>query len=182
MLQKRRKRRTTARLTTTAERSHNRPRRSRRTGARGSGSIRLGLVLASLVGINVYIFFFKDGLTFQDVVKKAQVELLSGRQKGAAPVDAAAEPERVLEGQIAPGESLARALGRAGLPARVAQQVARGVADSLPGKKVTVGDTFAVRLDPDRPPDQQAVGFEYHPRTGAPIALGRDGERWVRRR
>ncbi len=166
-------------------RNLDRPRRrkKKRHGRSGEGqrrgTLRLGLVLATLVAVNVYVFFFKDGLRFGDVMDKAHAAILKAREARKPPRSPEASPDAVVEGELKTGETVQRALVRAGVASKEAQQVARALAPVT--RRGTAGDTFVLRLDHERPELQQVASLEYHARAGSHTTLVRDADRFVLR-
>jgi len=168
-------------------RNLDRPRRRKKKkpgstgGGKRRGTLRLGLVLTTLVAVNVYVFFFKDGLRFGDVMDKAHDAILKAREAkkivAAAPE---APPDAVVEGELKTGDTVQRALVRAGVAIKEAQQVARALAPVT--KRGAAGDTFVLHLDRERSELQQVASLEYHARAGGNTTLVRDADRFVLRK
>lgn len=144
------------------------------------GTLRLGLVLATLVAVNVYVFFFKDGLRFGDVMSKAHDAILKAREAKKPVAAAPAAPaDAIVEGELRAGETVQRALVRAGVAIKEAQQVARALGPVA--RRGTAGDTFVLHLDRERPELQQVASLEYRGHAGGNTTLVRDADRFVLR-
>lgn len=142
------------------------PRRpqKRQPRSRSSSSLRLGVVLAGLVIINLYVFVWRDGTSIQDVMEKASV---AGTQKGlfadddegdpgkaaaeteagAIAEDEAADPDgTVIDADIQSGESLGPILLRAGLTASEADKLLRALEPHVDFKTIQVGQHYRIEL------------------------------------
>ncbi len=162
-----------------------RRRKKKRHGRSGEGqrrgTLRLGLVLTTLVAVNVYVFFFKDGLRFGDVMDKAHDAIIKAREaKKAVAAAPEAAPDAVVEGELKTGDTVQKALVRAGVAIKEAQQVAKALSPVT--KRGAAGDTFVLHLDRERPEQQQVASLEYHGRAGGNTTLVRDADRFVLRR
>lgn len=146
-----------------------RKRRKRARRAFGRGTIRLAAVLAVLVGVNVYVFFFRGGTSIQDVkkaVQKARIEGEGGARAasrgdagGAVAGGAVAGgpvPGRVAEGRVRAGDSLGAILKREGLDATCADEVIRALRPVFNLRSIREGQTYRIELDDEG----RVVGFE----------------------
>lgn len=124
------------------------------------GAVRLGLVLALLVGVNIYVFFFSPG-SLKQVSQAAQAASTRGVadpglvQPAVAPAPApaaATPPPRVKpkkhEGNLKEHEGLGAMLRREGLTPADADGTLRALAQVMTFKKeVHAGLSYTVRLD-----------------------------------
>src|SRR5262245_16428271 len=127
-------------------------RRKRRARAKGMrSSLRLGLVLALLVGINIYVFFFRGGTSINDVKKQlhqAQIAptATAATANAAAPAPSAkpaagqetpAPPAgKTLEGKIQNGDSLLKIMEKAGVEEAEANEVVEALKPVLDFKSI----------------------------------------------
>jgi murein DD-endopeptidase MepM/ murein hydrolase activator NlpD len=147
-------------------------------------SMRLGVLLAALTGINVYVFFFRDDTAVRKVLqptstgktavddKTAAVRdsipsVLGGpagksrtdKRSNVAPEAAAVDPDgRVVEGKIGANDTLGTVLAREGFGA-VAGNVIKGLSRVLDVKSIRPGDGYLVGFDAEGTPEL----FEYLP-------------------
>ncbi len=77
-----------------------RGRARRRGGLRGS--MRLGALFAVLVGINIYVFFFRGGTSIHDVLKTSAIEKKKGPRAGASHASAAEKSRETSQSRPAP--------------------------------------------------------------------------------
>ena len=146
--------------------------------------MRLGVLLAALTGINVYVFFFRDdtavrkvlaptstGKTLVDdktaAVKDTIPSVLGGpavktktdKRSNNAPEAASVDPDgRVVEGKIGASDTLGTVLTREGFGA-VAGNVVKGLSRVLDVKAIRPGDGYLVGFDAEGTPEL----FEYLP-------------------
>lgn len=140
-----------------------RPRGQRRLGAWRS-TLRLGLVFTVLVGINVYVFFFRAG-NVNDLKKEldsTRIQNATGLVQRPASAEApgtrgdgldreAGEPNagRAVEGKVRKGDSLGGLLKREGLATADADQVIRALRPVLDFKSIREGQVYVIRYDDD---------------------------------
>ncbi|MCP4444358.1 MAG: M23 family metallopeptidase [Myxococcales bacterium] len=135
----------------------------------GRGTLRLGLVIAVLVGINLYVFLWRGGTSIPAVMEKASVagngagtllgsqeQLKPGTAQQAAVPNAglgmgtpALVPGRVVEGEVVSGDSMGRILRREGMAASAADELIRALSGSLDLGKIRPGQTFTLRFAPN---------------------------------
>lgn len=145
--------------------------------------MRLGLLLAALTGINVYVFFFRSDTAVHKVLQpsstgttvvddKAQAVLdsipkslggpagpRSKTARGGGPEPAAVDPDgRVVEGKIGANDTLGTILTREGF-GPVAGNVIKGLGRVLDVKNIRPGDSYLVGFDAEGNPEL----FEYLP-------------------
>jgi murein DD-endopeptidase MepM/ murein hydrolase activator NlpD len=141
--------------------------RKRRKGKAGTmrNTIRLGIVFALLVGINVYVFFFSSRSI--DEVKKdlPKTEAAQIVDEGAAaspspspsPSPSAEKPGFEKHGTVKEGEGLGAVLGREGLTPPESNEVIRALAPIMNFKKeIRSGQKYTLRYDAQG----RLVGFE----------------------
>src|SRR5262245_30759335 len=133
---------------------------SRRRRRARSGTIRntlrLGIVLTLLVGINVYVFFFKSGTSLKDVkeaVKGAQIPAtqqpaaMAGQAPSAKAGEGSADPGsptagKTLEGTIKAGDSLLKVFERAGVGMSEANEVVEALKPVMDFKTIREGQAW----------------------------------------
>ncbi len=129
------------------------------------GTLRLGVVIAILVGINLYVFLWRGETSIPAVMEKASVagngngalvdsheqERLAQAQRGVSntlgtgtPVQSAT---RAVSGEVASGDSMGRILRREGMDAKAADELIRALSPSLDLSKIRPGQTFTLRFD-----------------------------------
>ncbi|PID37918.1 MAG: hypothetical protein CSA65_09440 [Proteobacteria bacterium] len=101
------------------------PRGSRRSGLRGS--LRLGALFALLVGVNIYVFFFRDNTSINELLRTGSIQRATSRKKQQAKTLRAIATKASLdeaqvsvqEHAVSPGEQLVRGSleGHSGLAA-----------------------------------------------------------------
>ena len=179
--------------------STNRHRRSRqrkpsrrqvaRPAAPKSGSLRLGLALLVLIGINVYYFVYRDGTSIPDVMERAamagQVSDVSmidlEDELGAAapgddqPVEEADEPEGyTVNGEVGNGDSVTTILERHGLSSVGAHEVITAMNGHMEFKHVRPGQQY--RLGFDGAGQLQSFEFRVSRVLGVVVTRGADGK------
>jgi hypothetical protein len=137
-----------------------RRRSSRKLQERLGGSLRLGAVLATLVGVNVYVFFFSAG-SLRQVKQAAQAAATRGPDDPellglpgvaapvAAPVAALPEvPVKTRRGVVKERESLGATLRREGLYASDSAGTLRALQPLMNFKKeLRAGLAYSLRFD-----------------------------------
>ncbi len=134
---------------------------------RGAGTLRLGLVLAVLVAINLYVFLWRDGTSIPKVMDQAALagsppttaengglltatfERLDALLNDGDVPEQADEEGRLLEGQVQTGDSLGRILKREGLTPPEADEVIRALQEHLDFRTIRVGQEYRLKLDDD---------------------------------
>src|SRR6185312_5398811 len=81
------------------------------------GSVRLGLVFAVLIGVNVYFFFLRGGTSLRALMKTTEL------QKAKAE-DPSAEEARVVDGTMADNDTVERRWKADGLPPATVNAIA----------------------------------------------------------
>jgi murein DD-endopeptidase MepM/ murein hydrolase activator NlpD len=117
----------------------------------GKGTLYLGLVLAALIGINLYVFVFSDKSIAE--VKRASVE---GETAPPAPVEAAPKagdpapnPGRWVDGEVMKDDSLGKILRREGLTPPEADELIRSLQPVMDLRKIRAGQTYRLHFDKD---------------------------------
>ena len=143
--------------------------RRRRTPARHAASLRLGLVFAGLIGLNVYFFFFRGGTSLPGLLKAAEIHREpTPPQQHAAPVrgtvaappvakSSAAQPAvapasdggRTIAVTLRAGDSVAGVLAREGVSSRVALSVSDALGRVVDLRRAHAGHTIVLRFDGD---------------------------------
>ncbi len=137
---------------------------SRSGRSRNGGGLRLGIVIAILVGINLYVFLWRGETSIPAVMEKAsvagngngalvdsheqdrlaQIERRAGAGLGTGtPVQATL---RTVQGEVASGDSMGRILRREGMDAKAADELIRALSPSLDLGKIRPGQSFTLRF------------------------------------
>lgn len=123
----------------------------------GRGTIYLGLVLAALVGINLYVFVFSDKSISE--VKRASV----GESSTLAPPEPAPRPDptpypgRWVDGEVHQDDSLGKILRREGLTPPEADELIRALQPVMDLRKIRAGQKYRLHFDRDG----VLLGFEF---------------------
>ena len=120
------------------------------------GSMRLGALFAVLVGINIYVFFFRGGTSIRDLLKtsalsKKAVPLTQGRAprtKGSGTRADAADDSLVVEGSLAGHLGLSSALSAAGVGGSQAADLITALRAELDMRALRPENRFEARMDP----------------------------------
>jgi murein DD-endopeptidase MepM/ murein hydrolase activator NlpD len=137
-----------------------------RKASAARGSLRLGLILLALVGINLYVFLWRGGTSIPDVMEQAAV---AGDKEGGLSKGDPEEPEegekgdpprpadesegspdeagRWVEGEVASGDSLIKILRREGLTQQEADELIRALGAQPEIKTIREGQTYRIRFD-----------------------------------
>jgi hypothetical protein len=148
-------------------------------------TLRLGMVLAILVGVNVYVFFFAPG-SLKQVSQAAQAAASTGDalavepQPRAAPAVAPPGGKAThKEGVVREHEGLGAALRREGLAAADADHVLRALAPIMGFKRdVHGGQRYTVHTGADG----HLEGFELKTAKGVVFTVARVDGKWVGRK
>jgi murein DD-endopeptidase MepM/ murein hydrolase activator NlpD len=128
------------------------------------GSLRLGLLLAALVGFNIYYFLYRDGTSIPDVMERAAmagtlsaepVIDLDDDLGAAGPGDGAALEEGAesgdlgysVSGKVGSGDSMTTILERHGLDSLEAHKVITAMTGHLEFKHIHAGQSYRLRFD-----------------------------------
>src|SRR4051794_1534586 len=134
-------------------------RKSRRRVSPWQGSLRLLLVFAVLIGVNVYFFLLRGGTSVRALLKTAELG-----QKGqaaaivppvpppAAKKPAAAAPEdepdsRLIDAQMSDNDTVERAWKRDGLAPKDVNELAAALAKVFDLKTVRAGHAYQLHFD-----------------------------------
>lgn len=128
-----------------------RRRRTKKQKARLQATFRLGAVLLLLVGVNIYVFFFRGGTSIDDVAKAAQaarLEAVKPKEAVPQPVEAEVEdPGWEKQGEIQKGDSLGRILQREGMTPPEADEIIRALRPVLDFRSLRPGQKYRVWFD-----------------------------------
>lgn len=125
------------------------------------------MVIAVLVGINLYVFLWRGGTSIPDVMEKASVAgngsgalvdtqqqerlALAERRASAGGALGTGTPVqqagRVATGEVASGDSMGRILRREGMGAGAADELIRALSGTLDFAKIRPGQGFTLRFD-----------------------------------
>jgi murein DD-endopeptidase MepM/ murein hydrolase activator NlpD len=137
-------------------------RRSRRRASPWQGSVRLGIVFAVLIGVNVYFFFLRGGTSLRALMKTT--ELAKANPTAAAPLVAApiaaspvaakakaddptAEEARVVEGTMADNDTVERRWKADGLSPATVNAIANALGKVFDLRTVRAGHGYTLRFD-----------------------------------
>lgn len=116
----------------------------------GRGTIYLGLVLAALIGINLYVFVFSDKSIPE--VQRASVGGELGTPAPAEPVpkvDPKPDPGRWVTGEVQQDDSLGKILRREGLTPPEADELIRSLQPVMDLRKIRAGQKYRLHFDKD---------------------------------
>lgn len=134
-------------------------RRPRHEPEAQGGSLRLALVIAVLVGINLYVFLWRGGTSIPAVMEKAAVAgndsgaLVDAESEGSRPGQNAPAPaseqtsDREVAGEVKPGDSMGQILRREGMSAGEADELIRALGGILDFRKLRAGQKFVLHFD-----------------------------------
>jgi murein DD-endopeptidase MepM/ murein hydrolase activator NlpD len=140
-------------------------RRVARPPAPRNGSLRLGLALLALIGINVYYFVYRDGTSIPDVMERAAMageiedeplidldsDLDTAGPGDGAPVaeadEAEADPGYTVDGEVGNGDSVTEILERHGLTAQMAHNIITAMDGHMNFKHVRPGQQYRLAFD-----------------------------------
>ena len=136
----------------------NQRKRARRRGG-WKGSMRLGALFAVLVGINLYVFFFRGGTSIQDILKTSAINKATTSQKADKEVSSeskatstrAAEPRDdsiVLQGSLKGHLGLSSALAAQKLSRKQVSTLIAALRTKLNMRGLRPAHRYEVRLDP----------------------------------
>jgi murein DD-endopeptidase MepM/ murein hydrolase activator NlpD len=161
-----------------AEAPSHKPRKKRARSTPWKATLRLGVVFATLIAINLYFFFFRGGTSVGDLVKLSenkdlQKEMLPptrpkpasvppgapippGRPRPAAAPGTASDAEvdvpdegRMASGTIGAADTLLGVLRREGIPQATANEVVVALTRLFDPKKASAGNTWTLLFDPE---------------------------------
>jgi murein DD-endopeptidase MepM/ murein hydrolase activator NlpD len=146
------------------------PRRRKRRSVEFRNSLRLGLLLVGLTGINVYVFFFRDDTSVKKLMQPSSTERRLVDEKQQAIANAAldqggisgdADPDghgRTVEGMIEANDTLGNVFAREGLGS-ASGAVLKALTRLFDPKTIKPGDKYTVSFDPEG----ELELFEYVP-------------------
>lgn len=121
------------------------------------GSMRLGALFAVLVGVNVYVFFFRGGTSIRDVLKSGAIAKrpAAAATSSSGSGDPAAQPGApsnddsvVVKGSLAGHLGLLGALSAVNIDRTQANEVIAALRPALDLRALRPKQSFEVRLDP----------------------------------
>src|SRR4051794_30138130 len=122
------------------------------------GSLRIALVFALLVGVNVYFFFLRGGTSLRALLKTAELQKQAAiampepappPPKKVAPAQAADdEPDaRVVDGAMTDADTVERAWKRDGLSPKDVNELAAALGRVFDLKTVRAGQSYQLHFD-----------------------------------
>jgi murein DD-endopeptidase MepM/ murein hydrolase activator NlpD len=136
--------------------------RRKRRPSPWQGSVRLGLVFAVLIGVNVYFFFLRGGTSLRALMKATEMAKTTsdaapspsaGPPAGAAPApkpkadDPAAEEARVVEGMLQDNDTIERRWKADGLPPVQVNALSSALQKVFDTRTVRAGHAYTLRFD-----------------------------------
>jgi murein DD-endopeptidase MepM/ murein hydrolase activator NlpD len=133
--------------------------RARRRGSL-RGSVRLGALFTVLLGINVYVFFFRGGTSIQDILKTSVINKKSAtagdvEKPEEVPARQAASKKRrsrddsmILQGDLKGHLGLSSALAALKVDAVQISELVEALKNHLDMRRLQPRQTFELRLDP----------------------------------
>jgi murein DD-endopeptidase MepM/ murein hydrolase activator NlpD len=130
--------------------------------ASSNGTIRLGVVLAILVGVNLYVFLWRDRTSIPDVMEQAAVAsdpaaAPASGEAGEATASAAAvvaakagdarDDGRWVENAVLEGDSMGGILRREGFTPPEADELIRALQPVMDLRKIRVGQSYRIQFD-----------------------------------
>jgi murein DD-endopeptidase MepM/ murein hydrolase activator NlpD len=168
--------------------------RRRRAAPPWQGTVRLGLVFAALIGINVYILLLRGGTSLRALLRTSErgkagtpIAALVARapETGAPPATAHrpaaragsdAADTRVVEGALAAGETVEAALRREGVAVRDAGAIAAALSRVLDATVARAGLGYALAFDGDG--SERVRALELRAAPALAWRVERAGEGW----
>jgi murein DD-endopeptidase MepM/ murein hydrolase activator NlpD len=129
--------------------------RSRRRASPWQGSLRLVLVMAVLVAVNVYFFALRGGTSVRDLMKTAELNkqvapsqpIVAPPPPKPKPADDTSEEARVVEGTMQDSDTVERVWKREGLPPKLVNDLAIALGKVFDLRTVRSGHTYSLRYD-----------------------------------
>jgi murein DD-endopeptidase MepM/ murein hydrolase activator NlpD len=171
--------------------------RSRRRPSPWRGTIRLTLVFAFLIAVNVYYFFFRGGTSLRDLQRLSEEKkgpsalvIPPAAPPGQSPADKrtpgqAAAPEatpevnpdedaRVQAGVAGPSDTLAAVLKREGVPPPAAGQAIAALTKVFDPRTVRAGQAYTLRFDSE----ERLRAVEWRTTPATMFRAERKGDAW----
>src|SRR5690242_18962860 len=138
--------------------------RRKRRASPWQGSVRLGMVFAVLIGVNVYFFFLRGGTSLRALMKTIElakqnppaVPPLAGAPAASAPAagkprseDRTAEEARVVEGTMQDNDTVERRFKSDGQPPKTVNEVSTALGKVFDLRTVRTVHTYMPRFDSD---------------------------------
>ncbi len=143
---------------------------SSRRASPWQGSVRLGLVFAVLLGVNVYFFLLRGGTSLRALMKTTELQKANPTEAPtgatAAPAAAAPKPKtddpsaeeaRVVDGTMADNDTVERRLKADGLPPPTVNAIANALGKVFDLRTVRAGHGYTLRFDAE----DHLRSFEY---------------------
>ena len=158
--------------------------RSKRRASPWQGSVRLGLVFAVLIGVNVYFFLLRGGTSLRALMKTT--EMAKSNATATAPVvaatppvaapapakaktdDAAAEEARIVEGALQDNDTIERRWKADGLPPATVNALSQALQKVFDTRTVRAGHAYTLRFDAED--HLRSVDYRVSPALGYHIA------------
>jgi murein DD-endopeptidase MepM/ murein hydrolase activator NlpD len=131
--------------------------RSRRRASPWQGSLRLGLVFAVLIGVNVYFFLLRGGTSVRDLIKTTELNKQNAPAPSAVTAPQAAKPKpaeesagedaRVVDHTLGDNDTVERAWRSDGLPPKLVNELSTALGKLLDLRTVRAGHSYTLRFD-----------------------------------
>jgi len=152
------------------------------------GTLRLGLVFAGLIAVNVYFFFLRGGTSLTSLLKATEQARQNGpsaalvphlAEAPAAPQPAARAKEdeedaRVTEGVMQDSDTVERVWRREGLPPRDVNALSAALGRVFDLKTVRAGHAWTLRFDAE----DHVRALDYRVTPALAFRVERDGKGW----
>jgi murein DD-endopeptidase MepM/ murein hydrolase activator NlpD len=163
--------------------------KKKRRASPWQGSVRLGMVFAVLIGVNVYFFFLRGGTSLRALMKTTE---LAKSNPTTAPVvavpsgvaaaakaktdDAAAEESRVVEGTMQDSDTVERRWKADGLQPKTVNELAAALGKVFDLRTVRAGHGYTLRFDAED--HLRSIDYRVSPALGYRVVRDAASDSW----
>jgi murein DD-endopeptidase MepM/ murein hydrolase activator NlpD len=163
--------------------------KKKRRASPWQGSVRLGMVFAVLIGVNVYFFFLRGGTSLRALMKTTE---LAKSNPTTAPVvaapsgvaaaakaktdDAAAEEARVVEGTMQDSDTVERRWKADGLQPKTVNELAAALGKVFDLRTVRAGHGYTLRFDAED--HLRSIDYRVSPALGYRVVRDAASDSW----
>jgi murein DD-endopeptidase MepM/ murein hydrolase activator NlpD len=163
--------------------------KKKRRASPWQGSVRLGMVFAVLIGVNVYFFFLRGGTSLRALMKTTE---LAKSNPTTAPVaaapsgvaaaakaktdDAAAEESRVVEGTMQDSDTVERRWKADGLQPKTVNELAAALGKVFDLRTVRAGHGYTLRFDAED--HLRSIDYRVSPALGYRVVRDAVSDSW----